>query len=188
MKWFSVFADLFRRHEEPALPPPLSPAEADEFAKLQRMLRRHALLAEQQTEQLAAIRERLGSVDQNLLNLRARGEVEQTSGLSFGEADVLAVLDTLDRALGAQDMGNAAGALVEEARESLYDLAQLRPLARVGTPPDTLGCRIVEVMPEPEAEGFKVTRVIRQGYSRGDGSQLREAVVIVSGASNSNLQ
>lgn len=188
MKWFRVLATWFKRHEEPALPPPLSPAEAEEFTKLQRLLRRQTLLAEQQAEQLAAIRERLGSVDQNLLNLRAGGEVEQASGASFGEADILAVLDTLDRALGAHDMGDAARALVEEARESLYDVAQLRPLARVGTPPDTLGCRIVEVMPEPEAEGFKVTRVIRQGYSRGDGSQIREAVVIVSGASNSNLQ
>lgn len=181
MKFVEIFVAWLKTRRQ--LTTPQQPCEPgpDEFAKLQRTLRRQTLLVDQQTEQLTAIRDRLASIDQALLNLRVAHE-HRDSKNSVSEADWLTVLDAIDRAATAQDLSDSSRKLLDEAVELIQGMAGLQPVASIGLPPDTLGCRILEVVPEPEAAGFKVTRIVRQGYLRNNGAPIRDAVVIVSGS------
>lgn len=187
MDFIRKIARCLAPQQAPAKASALPSSDADDAAKLQRMLRRQSLLGEQQAEQLVAIRARLDSIDQSLLAIRLADEGPSDEH-TVEEAELLAVLDSLDRVRASEGVSLSMHEILDEAAERLRRIAGLRPLALAGSPPDTIGCRIVEVVPDPEAAGFTITRIIRQGYARADGSRIREAVVIVTGASELNLQ
>ena len=184
-----------RLGEVAATPPGPSPTEAkiiqtqiidakiieakiiDEFAKLQRGLRRLSLAHEQHGEQLQGVAARLQDLDQNVMRLAMRGAREVT----IDEDTWLRCLDRLDRSLRVPGLPEAAGESLRALHEDLCSAAGWRAVAILGTAPEGVHLRIAEVLPDPDATSYRIRHILEQGYLRPDGGAVRPAVVVVAG-------
>ncbi len=174
----SIRARIRRRNgegNEPALDP------AEEFVKIQRGLRRLSLASDRSGEILQAVATRLDEVQQTILNLNR----PQQAAITLDEAQLLLILDQLDRLTGIPDLPADAGILVQEAKTSLLARARWRPVALAGAKPGGADVRIAEFIGEAGTEArsdVRIDRILEQGYRRADGTLLRPGVVI-AGAS-----
>ncbi len=176
--------------EDTATPPGPSPTEAkiidgriidariiEEFAKLQRGLRRLSLAHEQHGEQLQGIAARLQDLDQNVMRLALRGAREVT----IDEDAWLRCLDRLDRSLRVPGLPEPTGESLRALQEALCSAAGWRAVAILGAAPEGVHLRIAEVLPDPGAASYRIRHVLEQGYLRPDGGAVRPAVVVVAG-------
>jgi hypothetical protein len=174
-----------RLGEAAATPPGPSPIEAksieakiiDEFAKLQRGLRRLSLAHEQHGEQLQGVAARLQDLDQNVMRLALGGAREVT----IDEDTWLRCLDRLDRSLRVPGLPEAAGESLRALHEALCSAAGWRAVANLGAAPEGVHLRIAEVLPDPGAASYRIRHILEQGYLRPDGGAVRPAVVVVAG-------
>jgi hypothetical protein len=165
--------------DQTAREPALDPAE--EFVKIQRGLRRLSLASDRSGEILQAVATRLDEVQQSILNLNR----PQQAALALDEAQLLHILDQLDRLMSIPDLPAAADLLVRDAKTSLLVSARWRPVARAGAKPGSADVRIAEFIGEAGTEAGSdvcIHRILEQGYRRADGTLLRPGVVI-AGAS-----
>jgi len=165
--------------DKSSLEPTLDPAE--EFVKIQRGLRRLSLASDRSGEILQAVATRLDEVQQTILNQNRPLQ----AALILDEAQLLNILDQLDRLASIPDLPAVAGPLVQEAKTALLGRARWQPVALTGSAPGGADIRIAEFIGEPEAEGradIRIHRILQQGYRRADGTLLRSGVVI-AGAS-----
>ena len=168
-----------------ATPPGPSPTEAriidakiiDEFAKLQRGLRRLSLAHEQHGEQLQGVAARLQDLDQNVMRLALRGPREVT----IDEDTWLGCLDRLDRSLRLPGLPEAAAESLRALHEALCSAAGWRAVAILGAAPEGVHLRIAEALPDPGAASYRIRHILEQGYLRPDGGAVRPAVVVVAG-------
>ena len=138
-----------RVDEAAATPPGPDPIEArildakiiEEFAKLQRGLRRLSLAHEQHGEQLQGVAARLQDLDQNVMRLALRGAREVT----IDEDTWLRCLDRLDRSLRVPGLPEAAGESLRALHEALCSAAGWRAVAILGAAPEGVHLRIAEV-------------------------------------------
>ncbi len=166
---------------------PSSPAEseldvAEEFKMLQRGLRRLSLASDRSGEILQAVSTRLDDIQQRLLQMSRPARI----GVTLEEADVLHVLDQLDRAEGVAEMSDTARQLMKGAKNALLRAAGWQPIAAAGAKPEGVDLRIAELIGEPSPDGHqnvRIHRILEQGYRRADGSLLRPGVVIAARAS-----
>ncbi|MGH8574328.1 MAG: hypothetical protein ACREX8_17390, partial [Gammaproteobacteria bacterium] len=174
-----------RLSQPAATPSGPSPTEAknidakiiEEFAKLQRGLRRLSLAHEQHGEQLQGVAARLQDLDQNVMRLALRGAREVT----IDEDTWLRCLDRLDRSLRVPGLPQAAGESLRALHEALCSATGWRAVAILGAAPEGLHLRIAEVLPDPGAASYRIRHILEQGYLRPDGGAVRPAVVIVAG-------
>ena len=174
-----------RLGEAAATPPGPSPTEAkiidariiDEFAKLQRGLRRLSLAHEQHGEQLQGVAARLQDLDQNVMRLALRGAREVT----IDEDTWLRCLDRLDRSLRVPGLPEPVGESLRALHEALCSAAGWRAVAILGAEPEGVHLRIAEVLPDPGAASYHIRHILEQGYLRPDGGAVRPAVVVVAG-------
>lgn len=179
-----------RLEEDRATPPGPDPFEArildakildakiiEEFAKLQRGLRRLSLAHEQHGEQLQGVAARLQDLDQNVMRLALRGAREVT----IDEDTWLRCLDRLDRSLRVPGLPEAAGESLRALHEALCSAAGWRAAAILGAAPEGVHLRIAEVLPDPGAASYRIRHILEQGYLRPDGGAVRPAVVVVAG-------
>jgi hypothetical protein len=174
----SIRSRIWRRDGE-GTEPALDPAE--EFVKIQRGLRRLSLASDRSGEVLQAVATRLDEVQQTILNLSR----PQQAALALDEAQLLLILDQLDRLASIPDLPAVAGLLAQEAKTSLLVRARWRPVALAGAKPGGADIRIAEFIGEVGTEGrsdIRIDRILEQGYRRADGTLLRPGVVI-AGAS-----
>jgi hypothetical protein len=176
-----------RRVDEPADPPqaPLEPEldASEEFQKVQRGLRRLSLASDRSGEILQAVSTRLDDMQQMLLRISRPQQV----ALTLGEADLLRVLDQLDRAAGMVDLPALARDLLEGAKGVLLSGAEWQPIAVTGAKPEGVGIRIAEFVGESAGNGHadvRIHRILEQGYRRADGTLLRPGIVIAAAASS----
>ena len=149
----------------------------EEFAKLQRGLRRLSLAHEQHGEQLQGVAARLQDLDQNVMRLALRGAREVT----IDEDTWLRCLDRLDRSLRVPGLPEAAGESLRALHEALCSAAGWRAVANLGAAPEGVHLRIAEVLPDPGAASYRIRHILEQGYLRPDGGAVRPAVVVVAG-------
>jgi hypothetical protein len=174
-----------RLEEDTATPPGPSPIEAksieakiiDEFAKLQRGLRRLSLAQEQHGEQLQGVAARLQDLDQNVMRLALGGAREVT----IDEDTWLRCLDRLDRSLRVPGLPEAAGESLRALHQALCSAAGWRAVGNLGAAAEGVHLRIAEVLPDPGAASYRIRHILEQGYLRPDGSAVRPAVVVVAG-------
>ena len=174
-----------RLDEAAATPPGPDPIEArildakiiEEFAKLQRGLRRLSLAHEQHGEQLQGVAARLQDLDQNVMRLALRGAREVT----IDEDTWLRCLDRLDRSLRVPGLPEAAGESLRALHEALCSAAGWRAVAILGAAPEGVHLRIAEALPDPGAASYRIRHILEQGYLRPDGGAVRPAVVVVAG-------
>jgi hypothetical protein len=95
--------------DQPSVEPALDPAE--EFVKIQRGLRRLSLASDRSGEILQSVATRLDEVQQTLLNQNR----PQQAALVLDEAQLLNLLDQLDRLASIPGLPAGAGPLVQEA-------------------------------------------------------------------------
>jgi len=168
-----------RRRDGEGAEPALDPAE--EFVKIQRGLRRLSLASDRSGEILQAVATRLDEVQQTILNLNR----PQQAALALDEAQLLLILDQLDRLASIPDLPAVAGLLAQEAKTSLLVCARWRPVGLAGAKPGGADIRIAEFIGQVGTEGrsgVRIDRILEQGYRRADGTLLRPGVV-VAGAS-----
>jgi hypothetical protein len=184
----SIFAGIrsriARRESEIAVnsqldPSPQQPAvdPAEEFQKIQRGLRRLSLASDRSGDVLQAVAARLDEMQQTLLTQNR----PQPAVLTLDEAQLLQLLDQLDRVAGVPDLAAVAGALLQEAKTALLASARWRPVTVPGAAPDGADIRIAEFIGDPATEGpadIRIHRILEQGYRRADGTLLRPGVVI----------
>lgn len=179
-----------RLGEAAATPPGPSPIEAktleakvidakiiEEFAKVQRGLRRLSLAHDQHGEQLQEVAARLQDLDQNVMRLALRGARE----ITIDEDTWLHCLDRLDRSLRVPGLPEAAGESLRALHEALCSAAGWRAVATVGAAPEGVHLRIAEALPDPGAASYRIRHILEQGYLRPDGGVVRPAVVVVGG-------
>ena len=174
-----------RLGEAAATPPGPSPTEAkiidariiEEFAKLQRGLRRLSLAHEQHGEQLQGVAARLQDLDQNVMRLALRGARE----VAIDEDTWLRCLDRLDRSLRLPGLPEAARESLRDLHETLCSAAGWRAVANLGAAPEGVHLRIAEALTDPGAASYRIRHILEQGYLRPDGSPVRPAVVVVAG-------
>ncbi|MGQ0594585.1 MAG: hypothetical protein ACT4QB_18705 [Gammaproteobacteria bacterium] len=174
-----------RLEEDTATPAGPDPTEArivdakiiDEFAKLQRGLRRLSLAHEQHGEQLQGVAARLQDLDQNVMRLTLRGARE----VAIDEDTWLRCLDRLKWSLRVPGLPEAAGESLRAIHETLLSAAGWRAVAMVGATPEGVHLRIAEVLPDPGATSYRIRHILEQGYLRPNGSAVRPAVVVVAG-------
>jgi molecular chaperone GrpE (heat shock protein) len=155
---------------------------AEEFQKLQRGLRRLSLASDRSGEILQAVSARLDEMQQRFLQM---GRPQQVA-VALEEADLLRVLDQLDRAAGLTELPARACEFVTGAKDTLLRAAGWQPTAVTGVKPEGVGIRIAEFIGESAANGLTeahIHRVLQQGYRRADGTLLRPGVVIAAAGS-----
>jgi molecular chaperone GrpE (heat shock protein) len=155
---------------------------AEEFQKLQRGLRRLSLASDRSGEILQAVSARLDEMQQRLLQMGR----PQRVAVALEEADLLRVLDQLDRAAGLAELPALACELVTGAKDTLLLAAGWQPIAVIGVKPEGVGIRIAEFIGESAANGHaeaRIHRILEQGYRRADGTLLRPGVVIAAAGS-----
>lgn len=183
----SFFANLRSRirssddaDADPAAPEPQTDT-AEEFAKIQRGMRRLSLASDRSGELLQAVAGRLDEVKQTLLTLNR----PQQAALSLDEPQLLNILDQLDRLTNIPDVPSATGPLVHEIKAALLSRARWLTVALVGNAPSGADIRIAEFVGEPQTD-VKIHQILEQGYRRADGTLLRPAVVIAGAATQAH--
>jgi molecular chaperone GrpE (heat shock protein) len=165
--------------ERPALP---ELDVAEEFQKLHRGLRRLSLASDRSGEILQAVSARLDETQQRLLQIGR----PQRVAVTLEEADLLSVLDQLDRAANLAELPAPAGEWVAGAKDALLRAAGWQSIAVMGAKPEGVGIRIAEFIGEFATNGTHealIHRILQQGYRRADGSLLRPGVVIAAAGS-----
>lgn len=157
---------------EPAAEPEIDTAE--EFAKIQRGMRRLSLASDRSGEMLQAVASRLDEVKQAMLTLHRS---PPQAALTLDESQLLHLLDQLDRFAGVPDMPPAAGPQLHEVKSALLSRARWLPVALIGAAPGGADIRIAEFIGEPDTQ-VRIHRILQQGYRRADGTLLRPGVVI----------
>lgn len=190
-RWLASLLAPFRQspQEHPNTDPepddnPQTPTEpeldvAEEFQKLQRGLRRLSLASDRSGEILQAVSARLDDIQQRLLQANRPARI----AVALEEADVLRVLDQLDRAGSLTELPGAARELMTAAKNVLLQAAGWQPIAVTGAKPEGVDLRIAEFIGEPVTNGHhnaRIDRILEQGYRRADGSLLRPGVVIAA--------
>ena len=160
----------------------LDPAE--EFQKIQRGLRRLSLASDRSGEILQAVSARLDELQQTFLNLNRPRQV----ALALEEAELLRILDQLDRAASVPELPPAAHSFVDGAKTALLAGAGWQAIALNGAKPEGADIRVAEFLGVAGANGqaasVHIHRVLEQGYRRADGTLLRPGVVIAAADSN----
>src|SRR5260370_9753051 len=110
--------DLDQSSVEPALDP------VEEFVKIQRGLRRLSLASDRSGEILQAVATPLDEMQQTILNQ----DRPQQAALVLEEAQLLNLLDQLDRLASIPDLPPVAAAVVQEAKAALLGRAPWRPV------------------------------------------------------------
>jgi len=160
-------------------PPELDAAE--EFQKIQRGLRRLSLASDRSGEVLQAVAARVDELQQTLVKMSRPGQ----TALTLEEAELLRILDQLDRAADAPDVPAATRASIDSVSTALLAGARWQPVAQPGARPDGVDIRIAEFLGQARTNGHanaQIHRVLEQGYRRADGTLLRPGVVIAAAA------
>jgi molecular chaperone GrpE (heat shock protein) len=157
----------------------------EEFQKVQRSLRRLSMASDRSGEILQTVSTRLDEMQQRLLQMSRPAR----AGVSLEEADVLRVLDQLERAASMIDGPVPSLEPLSAARDGLLRAAGWQPVALRGARAEGTAIRIAEVAEgaPPGHEDVRIGRVLEQGYRRADGSLLRPAVVIAAPAGSPTL-
>jgi molecular chaperone GrpE (heat shock protein) len=184
--WFARLVALFRprsRALSAAVPGSLTAVDAaEEFAKLQRGLRRLSLASDRSGELIDGVAARLDEIRQTLEQMRRPPQV----ALSLKESDLLQMLDQLHRAAAAGELPAAARAAIEAVQSTLLAGAGWTRVTAPGARAEDTAVRIAEFvgeMPDNPGVDIRVHRVLEQGYRRADGALLRPGVVIAAAAS-----
>lgn len=160
---------------------------AEEFQKIHRGLRRLSLASDRSGEMLQAVAARVDELHQSLLRMNRQGQV----ALTLEEAELLRLLDQLDRAAYVPSLPPVAGASIDRVRATLLATAGWQPVAQAGGRPDGVDIRIAEFLGDGHANGSagaRIHRILEQGYRRADGTLLRSGVVIAASATEAERQ
>lgn len=184
--WFTRLLALFRPRSlalPAAVPGSLTAVDAaEEFAKLQRGLRRLSLASDRSGELIDGVAARLDEIRQTLEQMRRPPQV----ALSLKESELLQMLDQLHRAAAAGELPAAARAAIEAVQSTLLAGAGWTRVTALGARAEDTAVRIAEFvgeMPAHPGVDIRVHRVLEQGYRRADGALLRPGVVIAAAAS-----
>jgi len=200
VRWFTTLFAPFRRASEPPRADTVEPLSegsetspvipeldiADEFQKLHRGVRRLSLASDRSGEILQAVSSRLDEMQQRLLQM-AR---PQRVAVALEEADLLRVLDQLDRAAELAQQPPPACELVAGAKDTLLQAAGWHSIAVTGAKPEGVDIRIAEFIGESAANApteARIHRILQQGYRRADGTLLRPGVVIANSPTHDPL-
>lgn len=161
---------------------------AEEFQKVHRGLRRLNLASDRNAALLEAVGARVDAIQQALL----KTSQPQQSAVALDEAQLLGILDRLDRVAGVPGLPPAAGSWIDDARGVLLERADWAAVALPGAAPDGVDIRITELVGDADDAGDAggaagdargravIHRVLEQGYRRADGTLLRPAVVVAA--------
>lgn len=173
--WLSKARDGARANDGESEEPPVDVAE--QLQKLQRGVRRLSLASDQSNETLTAVAARLDAVQQLLLEMKH----PRQAAVALEEAELLLVLDEIDRAMDVTDLSIAARTRLDRAKDVLLARARWQAVAVLGAKPEGTDVRVAEYVGGPNADGgtdARIHRVLQQGYRRGDGTLLRYGVVV----------
>lgn len=120
--------------------PPVDTAE--ELQKIHRGLRRLSLAADRNAALLEAVGVRVDGIQQTLL----KTSQPQQSAVSLDEAQLLRILDQLDRLAAVPGLPPAAGTWIDDVRSVLLERADWTAVALPGAAPDGVDIRITEVV------------------------------------------
>jgi molecular chaperone GrpE len=147
-------------------------------------------VSEQLLEQVAKANDQVLRVQAEMQNVRRRAERDVESAHKFAldkfAADLLPVVDNLERALAAIDSSDEAQKAVAEGLEltlkSFVEVLvryKIEPIDPVGQPFDAELHQAVSMVPNPDLEPNTVMDVFQKGYTL-NGRLVRPAMVVVS--------
>jgi molecular chaperone GrpE len=147
-------------------------------------------VSEQLLEQVAKANDQVLRVQAEMQNVRRRAERDVESAHKFAldkfAADLLPVVDNLERALAAIDAADEGQKSVAEGLEltlksfvevlARYKIEAIDP---AGQPFDAVLHQAVSMVPNPDLEASTVMDVVQKGYTL-NGRLVRPAMVVVS--------
>lgn len=182
----SLWQRLFR-FKQPSQPVTQPETQADptaeELGRLSRGVRRLNLVADQQTEALQDLRGRLQGLEQSVLKTRV-DHGSSAHKVFFDETLILETLDGLDKVAEAHLDDELTQTILASLKQKILAASQWDTVAKMGGSGDNLHVRVGEVVPTDQLAPGSITRILKQGYLRPDGTRLREAIVVVAGTAN----
>jgi len=172
--------------QNPASSAPLSPAEADQLAALEKQLAESQAQAADSQQKSQEYLEALMRERADFTNFRRRVEQERAQLWSQASAEtikkLLPVLDDLERALQnrpAEDVWANGVELIARKFVSLLEKEGVTPMQAKGQPFDPNLHEAISQEPCENCEPGTVTEVLQQGYMHGERT-LRPALVKVA--------
>lgn len=162
--------------------PPTDPSDfhltAEDWNKQSRILRRIALLTEQQLEFGKQLGHQFSTLqDQLSKNIPA---AKESSTLSLSLDEILSLFADLDKLRSSLRSQSVSLEMLDGISEKLLARTSLRPIAKLGDIYDPVHCEVVEAIPKADCRPGTICEILRQGYLTDHGERISPALVVVT--------
>jgi hypothetical protein len=148
----------------------LSQTLSDSDGGIKKGLRRLSLAQKQQSDAIDTL-----SHESRAL----KSAIAERHGVVLTYAQIIRLLDHLDKIQRTVDPGEVIGSLLTRVTEDLLSLSELEAIADVHSLYPAEGCEVIGAIEEPQWQAGTVHEILQQGYRDGNGQIVRGAKVVV---------